>query len=49
MNPMSSEYKPLIPLDKWEEILQSSDENRLNDEVSSLKYAMEESKNQVNL
>lgn len=47
MNPMSSENRPLIPLDKWEEIFQSSDENRLNEEVSSLKYAMEELKNQV--
>lgn len=47
MNPMSSENRPLIPLDKWEEIFQSSDENKLNDEVSSLKYAMEELKSQV--
>ncbi len=47
LDPMSSKYKPLIPLDKWEEIFQSSDENRLNEEVSSLRYAMEELKSQV--
>lgn len=48
MNPMSSDYRPLIPLDKWEEIFQSSDENRLNEEVTSLRYAMEELKSTVN-
>jgi len=47
LNPTSSDYKYLIPLDKWEEIFQSSDENRLNEEVNSLKYAMEELKSQV--
>jgi len=47
MNPMSSENRPLIPLDKWEDIFQSSDENKLNDEVSSLRYAMDELKSQV--
>lgn len=49
MNPMSSEYRPLIPLDKWEEIFQSADENKLNEEVSSLRYAMEELKSQVKI
>jgi len=44
---MSSENRPLIPLDKWEDIFQSSDENKLNDEVSSLRYAMDELKSQV--
>lgn len=44
---ITNEHKDLVALEKWEEIFQSNDEMRLNEEVHSLKYAMEELKNEV--
>jgi hypothetical protein len=43
------EYKDLINLEKWDEIFQSGDGERINEEMDSLKFAMEEMKGIVNL
>ncbi len=44
---MDRDYKNLVDVDKWEDIFQSNDENKLNDEVENLKYAMAELKSLV--
>lgn len=42
LNPKDYEFKNLIDLDKWGDLFQSNDESRLNEELSDLKYSMEE-------
>ena len=42
------EYKDLINLEKWDEIFQSEDKGRIDEEMDTLKFAMAEMKEIVN-